>query len=145
MSTDNTPASHFVGKRTVLFGECDPAQVLYTPRNCEYIVEGALRFLTDSLGEPFERYLFAKNLTLPARNLTVDFLRPVTWDDEVELRAELAQASKHALTIRVTASDLSGQLCFSGKVTQVCVNSDTKTIAPIPVDFRDSLRRFDEC
>ena len=64
-SSEAAITMHLVEKRTILFGECDPAGILYTPRICEYIVEGALRFLSTSLGEPFERYVFAQNLSLP--------------------------------------------------------------------------------
>ena len=138
---DAAIAKHFVEKRTILFGECDPAGILYTPRICEYIVEGALRFLSDSLGEPFERYMFARDLTLPARNLTVDFLRPLTWDDEIEVRAGLSEVRTHAYTVQVTAFEKSGQVAFSGKVTQVCVNRETRAIAPIPGEFRAALQR----
>jgi 4-hydroxybenzoyl-CoA thioesterase len=132
-------ANFFVENRTILFGECDPAGILYTPRICEYIVEGALRFISDRLGEPFERYMFARNLTLPARNLTVDFLQPLTWDDQIEVRAGLSEIRTHAYTIRVSAFDSNGDVAFSGTVTQVCVNRETKKIAPIPAEFRAAL------
>lgn len=134
-------AKFFVENRTILFGECDPAGILYTPRICEYIVEGALRFLSDCLGEPFERYMFARDLTLPARNLTVDFLQPMTWDDEIEVRAGLSEIRTHAYTVRVSAFDKSGDVTFTGTVTQVCVNRKTKAIAEIPDEFRTALQR----
>jgi YbgC/YbaW family acyl-CoA thioester hydrolase len=134
-------ACHHVENRTILFGECDPAGILYTPRICEYIVEGALRFLSASLGEPFERYMFARDLTLPARNLTVDFLRPLTWDDEIEVRAGLKEIRTHAYTVQVTAIDKSGEIAFSGTVTQVCVDRKAKAIAEVPLEFREALQR----
>jgi YbgC/YbaW family acyl-CoA thioester hydrolase len=140
-SDDVAVAKHFVEHRTILFGECDPAGILYTPRICEYIVEGALRFLSDSLGEPFERYMFARDLTLPARNLSVDFFKPLTWDDEIEVRAGLSEIRTHAYTVLVAAFDKSGDVAFSGKVTQVCVNRETKAIAEMPEEFRDALQR----
>lgn len=138
-SKQSTGPEHFVEKRTILFGECDPAGILYTPRICEYIVEGALRFLSDSLGEPFERYMFAKDLTLPARNLSVDFLRPLTWDDEIEIRAGLLEMRTHAYTVQVNALNDSGDTAFSGRVTQVCVGHKSKKIEPIPEKFREAL------
>ncbi|MFK8030159.1 MAG: acyl-CoA thioesterase [Gammaproteobacteria bacterium] len=134
-------AMHFVETRTILFGECDPAGILYTPRICEYIVESALRFTSDALGEPFERYMFARGLTLPARNFTVDFLKPLTWDDKIDIRAGLDEIRKHAYTIRIIAINKDGETAFSGRVTQVCVESETKKIATIPEPLRTALER----
>ncbi|MFK7957547.1 MAG: acyl-CoA thioesterase [Lysobacterales bacterium] len=133
-------AKHFVQNRRVLFGECDPAGVLYTPRICEYIIEGALKFVSDCLGQPFERYMFARNLTLPARNFTVDFLRPLTWDDEIEIRAGLKEIRTHAYTVQVTAMDQQ-QVAFSGTVTQACVDSEAKKLAKLPAEFKAALKR----
>ncbi len=136
-------ARHFVDSRRVLFGECDPAGVMYTPRICEYLVEGALKFISNSLGEPFERHVFAHGLTLPARNLDVDFLKPVTWDDDIEIRAGLLALRTHSYTVQVTAFDDGGDAVFSGKVTQVCVNSETRMIARLPEQLREALQRHE--
>ena len=138
---DATIAKHFVQNRRVLFGECDPAGVLYTPRICEYIIEGALKFVSDCLGEPFERFMFSQNLTLPARNFNVDFLAPLTWDDDIEIRAGLSEFRTHAYTVQVTAFKDASNIAFSGKVTQVCVDNQTKRIAELPDTFRDALQR----
>lgn len=132
-------ANHVVDTRRVLFGECDPAGVMYTPRICEYVVEAALKFVSTSLGEPFERYLFAKSLTAPARNLNVDFLQPVTWDDDIELRAGLLEIRTHAYCVQVTAFNNDDCPVFSGKITQVCVSIQTKKPAPIPERLRTAL------
>jgi len=139
VSQDTSAARHFVEKRTILFGECDPAGILYTPRICEYIVEGALRFLSACLGEPFERYMFAKDLTLPARNLTVDFLRPLTWDDEIEIRAGLLEMRTHSYTVQISAFDASGNAAFSGRITQVCVGHKSRRVEAVPDNFRAGL------
>jgi acyl-CoA thioesterase FadM len=136
-------AKHFVQNRRVLFGECDPAGVMYTPRITECIVEGALKFVSDSLGEPFERFVFARNMTLPARNLNVDFLKPVTWDDDLEIRAGLHELRTHSYTTQVVALNQSGIAAFSGLVTQVCVNTETKTIAKLPEELRSALQRHE--
>ena len=140
---DITVATHFVQNRRILFGECDPAGVMYTPRITECIVEGALKFVSDSLGQPFERFVFAKNLTLPARNLNVDFLKPVTWDDEIAILAGLLEVRTHAYTVQVVGRDRSGAAAFAGRVTQVCVDTVTKKIAELPVELRKALQRHE--
>ena len=83
--------------------------------------------------------MFAKDLTLPARNLSVDFLRPLTWDDEIEIRASLVEMRTHAYTVQVVALNDSGDVAFSGRVTQVCVGHKSKKIEPVPEKFREAL------
>jgi len=138
-SNDLSFAKKLVQKRTILFGECDPAGVMYTPRIVECVVEAALKFISDSLGQPFERYMFDQNLTLPARNIDIDFLRPLTWDDEIEIRAGLVEFRTHAYTVLVVASNSDGDTAFTGKITQVCVDKSTKKISEVPHDFREAL------
>jgi len=132
---------HFIEERKILFGECDPAGILYTPRICEYVVESALLFLTTILEQPFERYIFSQSMSLPARNLDVDFLRPLTWDDRINLYASVADVRKHAYTIEIAAINAQGEPAFRGRITQVCVSTDRKSITPIPAKLRAALER----
>ena len=135
-------APHFVHERTILFGECDPAGILYTPRICEYVVESALLFLTTILKEPFERYIFAQSMSLPARNLEVDFLRPLTWDDQIQLYASVSEVRKHAYTILISATNENDETAFTGKLTQICVSTTDKRITAIPEKLRTALERL---
>lgn len=133
---------HFVHERTILFGECDPAGILYTPRICEFVVESALLFLTKILDEPFERYIFSQSMSLPARNLDVDFLKPLTWDDEIKLYANVAEVRTHAYTIEITALNELGEIAFTGKLTQVCVSTIEKGVAAVPDKLRTALEQL---
>ncbi|NIS88590.1 MAG: acyl-CoA thioesterase [Woeseiaceae bacterium] len=133
---------HFVHERTILFGECDPAGILYTPRICEYVVESALLFLTHILEQPFERYIFSQSMSLPARNLDVDFLKPLTWDDTIKLYASVAEVRRHAYTILITALNDKGETAFTGRLTQVCISTEKKCVTSIPSRLRDVLERL---
>ena len=133
---------HFIETRKILFGECDPAGILYTPRICEYVVESALLFLTIVLEQPFERFIFSQSMSLPARNLEVDFLKPLTWDDQIKLYASVADVRKHAYTIEITAINENEEKAFAGRISQVCVSTDRKAVTAIPEKLRAALERF---
>jgi acyl-CoA thioesterase FadM len=133
---------HFVHERTILFGECDPAGILYTPRICEYVVESALLFLTHILEQPFERYIFSQSMSLPARNLDVDFLKPLTWDDTIKLYASVSEVRRHAYTILITALNEHGETAFTGRLTQVCISTEKKRVTSIPSRLREVLERL---
>ena len=40
----------FITTRTVLFGDCDPAGIVYTPRIAYFVIEAIHEFLSDRLG-----------------------------------------------------------------------------------------------
>jgi acyl-CoA thioesterase FadM len=131
----------FIETRKILFGECDPAGILYTPRICEYVVESALLFLTMVLDQPFERFIFSQSMSLPARNIDVDFLKPLTWDDKIDLYAKVCDVRKHAYTIEITALNDAGETAFAGRITQVCISTENKSLAPIPDRLRAALEQ----
>lgn len=131
-------AEPFVIRRRVLFGDCDPSDVLYAPRAGDYVVEASLAFLSHRLGRPAERYVYATGVLLPARALSVDFLKPLSWDDELALTVEVLSLRTHALVFSVTGRR-DGETVLSGQLTQVCVSRETRRPSPIPQALRDAL------
>lgn len=77
--------TYFTVKRKVRFGDCDPMGVLYTPRIGYFIVEAILDCISSCLGGPAEKAILDLGV-LPARSFKVDFLAPMAWDDELEIR-----------------------------------------------------------
>lgn len=128
----------FVIQRRVLFGDCDPSDVLYPPRAADYVTEAGLAFLSHRLGQPAERYVYAIGILLPARALSVDFLKPLSWDDELALTVEVLSLRTHALVMSVTGRR-DGETVLSGQLTQVCVSRETRRPTPIPQVLRDAL------
>lgn len=45
----------FTIQRAVLFGDCDPGGVIYSPRVADFVVEAAMEFVSDRLGAPAAR------------------------------------------------------------------------------------------
>jgi YbgC/YbaW family acyl-CoA thioester hydrolase len=126
----------FMTRRRVLFGECDPGGVVYTPRFADYVAEAILAFLTDRLGAPAERRLAELGVLSPGRALSIEFLRPLTWDDEVVLRVAVVRMSTRSITYAVEALTLDGEVAFRSRLTQVCVSAETKRPVGIPEALR---------
>ena len=74
----------FRTSRIILFGDCDPGGVIYSPRVAHFLVEAGLEFLSHALGGPAARRLFSMNILPPARALSIEFLHPMVWDEPVE-------------------------------------------------------------
>jgi 4-hydroxybenzoyl-CoA thioesterase len=122
----------------VRFGDCDPGGILYTPRIGYFIVEAVLDFLTDRLAGPAERRILDLGVLPPARALSVEFLKPMAWDDELEIHVEVKEIRTHAIAFSVVGY-LSGQKAFLAELTQVCVSQKTRRPVPVPAALREAL------
>ncbi|MEM8927355.1 MAG: thioesterase family protein [Bacteroidota bacterium] len=133
--------SSFTIKRNVRFGDCDPGGVLYTPRIGYFVVEAILDFITACLGTPAERSIMDLGVLPPARSLKVDFLKPIVWDDELEIRVFLKEARSSAFVFSVMGFVL-GDNTFTAELTQVCIDPKTKQPVEIPMKLRKALENY---
>src|SRR5258706_5175616 len=133
----------FKTTRTVLFGDCDPAGGIYTPRVAHYVVEALLEFQASRLDGPAARRILEMGVLPPARNLVIEFMAPLTWDDQIELTVACTEIGTTSFACEVTARREDNTVAFRGKLTQVCVSPETKRPVAIPDVLRLALQRND--
>jgi 4-hydroxybenzoyl-CoA thioesterase len=126
----------------VRFGDCDPGGVLYTPRMSYFVVEAILDFLTERLAGPAERRILDMGVFPPARALSIEFLKPMAWDDELEIHVGVKELRTHAISFSVVGY-LAGKKAFLAELTQVCVSPQTGRPTAIPVALRKALSESD--
>jgi acyl-CoA thioesterase FadM len=119
-------------KRTVLFGDCDPGGVIYTPRVSYFIVEAVHEFLTSALGSPGIRELFSMGILPPARALSIEFLAPFSWDDELTITVVPTEPGTTSFGFTVMAHKGENDEVFRAALAQVCVSPETKRPVPVP-------------
>jgi 4-hydroxybenzoyl-CoA thioesterase len=129
----------FAIRRRVRFGDCDPGGVLYTPRMSYFVVEAVLDFLDDRLAGPPERRLLDLGILPPARALSIEFLKPMAWDDDLEIRVEVKEIRTHAIAYSV-AGYVAEEKAFIAELTQVCVSPQTRRPVAVPDALRKALR-----
>lgn len=137
--TKKTPV--FVSRRKVLFGECDPDGVVYTPRYSDYVIEASHDFLSsifDAKGSALPLF-FEQGVFPPARALSFEFLKPISWDDEIELQVWVESIGRTSFTIAVEGLVNEGDTAFSSRLTQVCVSSASKEPMEIPESLQHVL------
>ena len=128
----------FVVKRRVLFGDCDPGGILYTPRAAHYIVEAGLDFFRARLGDGAERKLFEQGIAPPARAFSIEFMKPMTWDDVIEIEEQVKEIRTHAIVLRFFGT-VSGFDVLSAEITQVIVSTNTMQPTPVTDELRANL------
>ena len=130
----------FKTSRHILFGDCDPAGVVYTPRVAHYVVEACLDFQTHVLGAPAPRSLFALGILPPARNLCIDFLAPLYYDEVIDIAVGVSSIGATSFTCWLVASRQDGEIAFRATFAQVCVDPSTKRPVAIPQPLRSALQ-----
>lgn len=129
----------FITKRRVRFGDCDPGGVIYTPRLSYFVVEAVLDFLSERLGGPAERQILKMGVLPPARALSIEFLKPLEWDAEVEIHVEVRELRTSVIAYSVVGRLVSGEKAFVAELTQVCISPETRRPVHIPDALRQAL------
>lgn len=125
--------------RVVLFGDCDPAGFIYTPRVAHFVVEAGLEFLSHALGAPAARRMFALGILPPARSLSIEFLHPMAWDERIEIAVSVREIREHSFSLAFVASNDAGAETFRATIAQVCVSPESRRPVPLPIELRSAL------
>ncbi|MCL6417693.1 acyl-CoA thioesterase [Aestuariirhabdus sp. Z084] len=119
-------------KRTVLFGDCDPEGIVYTPRFSYFALEATHEALQRLLGKPSIRALKKAGILTPVRAFDLEFLAPVTWDDELNIQVQVADIGQHSFGFRVKGYLPSNDLAFTAAITYVTLSAEDKKVIQVP-------------
>jgi 4-hydroxybenzoyl-CoA thioesterase len=131
----------FKTTRTILFGDCDPGGVIYTPRVAHFVVEATHDFLAALLGGPAVRHLFSLGILPPARSLTIEYLSPLVWDDNLEIEVTVKEVRPHSFSFSLVGRKHSGDVAFHASLAQVCVSPETLRPVAVPESLRVALSK----
>ena len=93
----------FVTRRTILFGDCDPAGIIFTPRVGYFVVEAVQEYLTHLLGGSGLRQITRMGVMPPARALSMEFLNTMTWDEVIDIQVSHQPPGTSAFTFLLEA------------------------------------------
>ncbi len=131
----------FTTTRTILFGDCDPAGIVYTPNVAHFVVEAVHDYLAHLLGAPAIREIFAMGVLPPARALAIEYLAPMVWDDIIAIEVSCEQPKTTSFTFLLVARNALTQVVFKATFTQVCISPEDKRPIPIPDALRSVLSK----
>lgn len=133
----------FTTCRTILFGDCDPAGVIYTPRLSYFVIEAMVAFMTEILGKPAERSVMDLGMLPPTRSMTVEFLGHMTWDDTVSIKVWVKNLGNTSITYAF-AGYIGTDKVFQATLLQVWVDRGTKKPVTIPQTVVERLKPYVE-
>ena len=128
-------------KRKILFGDCDPKGLVYTPRYSYFAVEAIDEALSVLLKGPGLRTLMGFNILPPARAFSLEFLRSVTWDDELTMEVRVDNVGEHSFTFSIAGYIAKDIIAFTASLTHVCISPETKKTVKLPDELRELLQK----
>lgn len=75
----------------------------------------------------------------PGESVLLEFLHPVTWDDELTLRVGVSNVGTHSFSFSVEGRLSPDVVAFTASLTQVCVSPDTREVMEVPAQLRALL------
>lgn len=84
------------------------------------------------LGAPSIAALKAMAVLIPVRAFDLEFLAPVTWDDELRLEVRVSEIRQHSFSFDVRGFSKADTQAFSASITYVTVSSDKKEKIQVP-------------
>lgn len=125
--------------RTVLFGDCDPEGIVYTPRFSSFALEATHEAMAIWLGAPAIRALKELGVLTPVRAFNLEFLAPVRWDDTLAMNVLVTDVGKHSFSFAVRGYLSQQCLAFSASITYVTVSSASRIKTRVPPQLRAVL------
>jgi 4-hydroxybenzoyl-CoA thioesterase len=131
---------------TVEWGHCDPAGIVFHPRFIEYFDWSCVVLFEQLAGwnktELGRRFGFAG---FPIIDLNTKFLKPIHYDDQVQIFSTITALRKSSFEIRhcLTKSEVVAVECVQTRVWCVADPADPKKLksSPVPQELIACLKR----
>ncbi|MCO1336248.1 acyl-CoA thioesterase [Microbulbifer sp. OS29] len=126
-------------KRKVLFGDCDPAGIVYTPKFSNFALEATHDAMAVLLEGPAIARMKQLGFLTPVRAFNLEFLFPVTWDQELNIHVTVSEIGNHSFTFLTRGVLGDGVLAFTASITYVTLSATEKLKTPLPKYLREAL------
>jgi 4-hydroxybenzoyl-CoA thioesterase len=138
---DTASWTPFVHRRIVVWGDTDSAAIVYTGRFLDFMLEAIEALLRERVGADWYRMNVDENIGTPFVNVRLDFKRPVTPREPLDIRVLVARVGRSSVTFAVQGDGAESSLLkFTGSATLVFVTARDVTGAG-PRDIPDAYRR----
>ena len=146
-TTGPVNGSAFRIARTVSWGDCDPAGIIYTPRVLDYAMETLEAWNREVLEIPWIKLNREMSLGMPTVRAELDFMGAPAPDEEVVTELRVESVGRSSITFRITGEGRDGRDLFRVKVTSCVISRPAFKSTPIPEailqrihDYREGLR-----
>ncbi len=132
----------FTVTRTVRWGDCDPAGIIYTPRVLDYAMEILESWYREVIGVPWLTLNRELSMGAPTVRVELDFLGAPAPDQELVLGLVVEGLGRSSITFLVTGRDRAGKALFRAKLISCFVSRPAFKPIAIPKEFRDRIQAY---
>jgi acyl-CoA thioester hydrolase len=129
----------FVHELRVRYGECDPQGIVFNANYLLYFDVAFTELWRAAVGPWQEMIEHGVDAVVADANL--GFRAPARFDDELQLRAQIARLGESSITTEIDVIRAE-ELLVAGRLRHVCVATDTWRKTDMPDWIRDGLQRF---
>ena len=130
-----------VVRRRVLWGDCDPAQVVYTPRFADYGASAVQWFWRVVLGAERPE-LVSEGLITPIKHMTFTFEHVLKPGDLFDMTVYLSAIRNRTFDLLIDARGRDGSPRFAASFTPILVSTQSYVSKPIPPSVREALETY---
>ena len=129
----------FVSTRTVRFGECDPARIVYFSRYFEYAHE-AYEDMLEAGGFPLREVLHG-SWAMPLVRTESDYTRPSRLGDKLTLHVAVDRVGNRSVRYAVEVLGEDEEQRARLLLTHAVISQETGKTCSVPADLLEALRR----
>jgi acyl-CoA thioester hydrolase len=129
----------FVHELRVRYGECDPQGIVFNANYLLYFDVAFTELWRAAVG-PWQE-MVSRGVDAVVAEAHLSFRAPARYDDELELRAQVARLGRTAITTTIDVVRAE-ELLVAGRLRHVCVSTDTWRKTELPEWVRSGLERY---
>ena len=129
----------FEHHRTVRFGECDPAGVVYYPVFFHWFHEAMEAWFEEELGEPYGSVI--QRIGFPAKSTSAEFKRPCSIGELLTVRLSLLELRQKGMQLQLTVVERETETIKAvGTVVCVAIGVAAGAFQFRPIEIPAALR-----
>jgi len=132
----------FSVRRTVTWGDCDPAGIIYTPRVLDHAVAAVEVWYREVLQAPWFDLNWRRHMGAPFVRAECDFIRAPACDDEMLVEVRVNRIGRSSATYVVVGTDDEGRHYFRATLVACFIARPDFRSAPIPDDIRQRMTAY---
>jgi acyl-CoA thioesterase FadM len=130
----------FTVRRTVRWGDCDPAGIVFTGRFTEYLMGAVMLFMRHLKSGPDSAHQRQHGIDTPCKGMSLVFHAPLYPDDAVDIRIGVGEIRQSSFDLVARAVLPDGRLAFEGVFSPICIRREPRGRVPVPTALRELLQ-----
>ena len=137
-----TTATPFRDSRRVLWGECDPAGVIYTPHALHYAVELLEAWVINVIGRSWAEMNLKHDTGMPTVRAEIDFVNVLRVDQDIVVELHVERIGAASLTTRIAGHDGAEHTFFYATIVSCLIETSAFKAKKFPDDVRARIEAY---